>query len=139
MNEWILRKRVVSDIVNVVFVEKLLIDNPWCIRNHFIHPSAHRQTLFHLHFQHYLDTVVLRWLIRIFPLKKWEWKVRIYGIIYILAVAEGLVTFILGHDGFAFVLVCHRVAAASNQKVRVRKSATPKTPYQLLIINCYIH
>lgn len=40
-----LRKRVMSHIVNVVLVKKLLIDNPWCIWNDFIHPSAHGERI----------------------------------------------------------------------------------------------
>lgn len=36
----VLRKRVMSDIVDIVLVKKLLIDNPRGIRNDFIYPSA---------------------------------------------------------------------------------------------------
>lgn len=36
---WItLRKRVVCNIVNFMFVKELLRDHPWCIRNYFIDP-----------------------------------------------------------------------------------------------------
>jgi len=44
----------------------------------------------------------------------------------ILAVTKGLITFILCHNCFAFVLVGHCITATSNQKVRVWESTTPK-------------
>lgn len=38
-----LRKRIVSNIINLVLVKKLLIYHPRCIRNNFINPPVKRK------------------------------------------------------------------------------------------------